>query len=239
MLLHGWGMTPAVFDGLKSALEGSYALHMMPLPGYCGAPTSPACTVESLAQSVAERAPARCFVAGWSLGGQVAIEWARRSTQQVQALALIASTPSFVQRDGWTHAVEPAVFHGFADAMHVQREATLKRFASLQAQGDAAMKEAALHLRASVCGDDDASSETLLGGLRVLLETDLRETLRDVPQETLVIHGECDRLVPFAAGEHLARTMERATLSRIAGAAHATFVTRRDAVAAALEGFFK
>ena len=238
VLLHGWGMTPAVFDELATRLRMACDVHAPALPGYCGTPSVAPYTVETLARSVAARV-GRCSVAGWSLGGQVALEWARRKPGQVEALALIGSTPSFVAREGWTPAVEPAVFHGFADAMTADRASALNRFASLQAQGDAAMKAAALRLRAALCGENDASTPTLCDGLRVLLDTDLRAALADVEQPALVIHGENDRLVPFGAGEHLARGLKRAHLVKIAGAAHAPFVTQCAAVADALESFLR
>jgi pimeloyl-[acyl-carrier protein] methyl ester esterase len=235
VLLHGWAMTPAVFDDLAARLAAVCTVHAIALPGYCGAAASADETVASLAASIAARAPRRCVVAGWSLGGQVALEWARSRPQQVEALALIAATPSFVQRDGWPHAVERGVFDAFGAALHASRERALERFASLQAQGEPAMKTVLARLRRCICGETDASTVTLEGGLRVLLETDLREAPRDIVQEALVIHGECDRLAPLAAAEALAQRLERGSLRTITGAAHAPFVSRPDAVAQALK----
>ena len=239
VLLHGWAMTPAVLDEIAARLREAREVLALPLPGYCGASPVAPCTIDALAQDLAARAPAQCAVAGWSLGGQVALEWARREPRQVEALVLIDSTPSFVQRVGWPHAVEPAVFHGFAEAMASSRESALNRFASLQAQGDAAMKRTALRLRAALCGENDASTTTLSAGLRVLLGTDLRASLAEVAQPALAIHGENDRLVPLAAGEHVARTLRRGRLVTIAGAAHAPFASRADDVARAIEDFLR
>jgi pimeloyl-[acyl-carrier protein] methyl ester esterase len=239
VLLHGWGMTPAVFDALADALRSSYVVHAMALPGYCAAPSAFPYSIEKLAESIAARAPERCCVAGWSLGAQVALEWARSQPRQVEALALLAATPSFVQRAGWSHAVEPAVFENFAENLERDRDATLARFASLQAHGDAAMKATATRLRACVGRPAEIETDTLRQGLGVLLDADLRASLRAVGQETLVVHGESDRLVPLAAGEYLAREMPHARLSTIPGASHAPFVSRPDAVAAALKDFLR
>jgi pimeloyl-[acyl-carrier protein] methyl ester esterase len=238
VLLHGWGMTPAVFDELRARLSAVCEVHAPALPGYCGTPSVAPYTVKTLAQSAAGRV-GRCVVAGWSLGGQVALEWARRAPEQVEALVLIGSTPSFVARKDWPHAIQPAVFHGFGEALTVNRASALNRFASLQAQGDAAMKAAAVRLRAALCSERDASTATLSEGLSVLLDTDLRSTLGEIEQPALVIHGENDRLVPFAAGEHLARTFKRGRLAKIAGAAHAPFVAQPGAVADAIAGFLR
>jgi pimeloyl-[acyl-carrier protein] methyl ester esterase len=239
VLLHGWGMTPAVFDPLRARLERSFALFALPLPGYCGAETVTPYTVDTIAQAIAARAPERCVVCGWSLGAQAALAWARARPRQVEGLVLVAATPSFVTREHWPHAVEPAIFRGFAEAMQSDRDPTLNRFASLQAQGGAAMKQTALQLRASLCSENDASTQTLRHGLDVLLDTDLRESLDDIAHDALVIHGDRDRLVPLAAGEHIARTLTRARLQTIPDAAHAPFLTHTDAVAAGIEDFVR
>ena len=239
VVLHGWGMTPAVFEALADRLRASFAVHALALPGYCGAPSVAPYSIETLAESIAARAPERCWVAGWSLGGQVALEWARLRPRQVEALALIAATPSFVRREDWSHAVERSVFEGFVENLERDREATLSRFASLQAQGDALIKATATALRASVGGAAEVDTGTLRQGLGVLLDADLRASLREVPHETLVVHGEDDRLVPLAAGEYLARELPHARLSTIRGAAHAPFVSRTDEVAAALTDFLR
>jgi pimeloyl-[acyl-carrier protein] methyl ester esterase len=235
VLLHGWGMTPRVFDTLSARLQSRYAVHT---PVLMSDEQREPFTLESFVQRVSAAAPERCGVLGWSLGGQLALRWARAMPQQVEAVALIDTTPSFVQRDGWMHAVEPGVFQSFAEGLAGDREATLKRFTSLQAQGESHIKAAALALRECLASESQVSTPTLQRGLSLLVDTDLRNKLRDIDQDALVIHGECDRLVPIGAGEYLAKTLKRGRMKVIAGAAHAPFITQPAAVAQAVEEFF-
>jgi pimeloyl-[acyl-carrier protein] methyl ester esterase len=65
----------------------------------------------------------------------------------------------------------------------------------------------------------------------------LRGVLQAVAQDVFVIHGDRDALVPLAAGEYLARTLARANLCVIEGAAHAPFVAQPDKVATAIQAF--
>jgi pimeloyl-[acyl-carrier protein] methyl ester esterase len=239
VLLHGWGMTPGVFGGLASALQSTRDVHAIALPGYAARAARDPYTLDSLADDVAEAAPQCCVVAGWSFGAQIALRWARTRPSQVQALALIAATPSFAQRPGWKHAIEAEVLQAFVRGLDSDREATLKRFASLQAQGDAQMKTVALALREHLAADSAASTQTLQRGLSVLLQSDLRDELGEIEQNALVIHGEHDRLTPLAAGEHLAGALKRGTLLTIAGAAHAPFLSEPGAVACAIEEFLR
>jgi pimeloyl-[acyl-carrier protein] methyl ester esterase len=76
-------------------------------------------------------------------------------------------------------------------------------------------------------------------GLRLLRETDLRDVLADVRQPTLVIHGDRDELVPFAAGEYLRRCLPHGALQAIPGAAHAPFVSAPDDIARRIAEHFR
>jgi pimeloyl-[acyl-carrier protein] methyl ester esterase len=238
VLLHGWGMTPAVFDALAACLKPHYDVRVLPLPGYGNAPACEPYTLRNVAAHLAAVAPEHCVVAGWSLGGQVALEWARQAPKQLRALALVATTPSFVQREGWTAAIEAQVLRSFAVELERNRAATLMRFASAQAQGDEALKILLRALRGVVASETYASTHVLEQGLNVLLETDLRSALENVAQPVLVVHGERDALTPPAAGEYLASGVQRGRLCVVPGAAHAPFVTHASTIACAMQEFF-
>jgi pimeloyl-[acyl-carrier protein] methyl ester esterase len=238
VLLHGWGMSPALFDALAACLAADHAVVALPLPGYGATPACEPYALENLAAHVAARAPERCVVAGWSLGGQVALEWARRAPQQVRALAVIATTPSFVTRAGWTAAVEAPVLQAFALGLRHDREATMRRFASLQARGDAELKKVMRSLREAVVPETHVSTDTLEKGLDVLLEADLRDGLQDIVQPVLVVHGGRDALTPIAAGEYLASGVRDGRLCVIPGAAHAPLVTHASTIGAAMRERF-
>ncbi len=240
VLLHGWGMSRTVFDALGDRLEGRYDVRCIALPGYDG-PSCEPYELACMAQRVAAAAPARCFVAGWSLGGQVALAWARAEAQQVERMVLIGTTPCFARRADWHPALEACVLQEFAAALDRDAAGTLKRFASLQAQGDGAVKRVAATLRACVygsAGDGVAADGTLEKGLEVLMETDLRPVLDKIESAALVIHGRNDRLVPLAAAEYLATKLHNGRLAVVDGAAHAPFVSDPGTVADLMTGFF-
>lgn len=217
-------MRPAVFDRLAAVLTPQHTIYPLPLPGYDGAPAASAYALEELAADIAERAPGHCAVAGWSLGAQVALAWARACPQQIAKLVLLSATPCFVQRDDWPAAMPAAAFDAFADLVRTDAAAALRRFIALQAQGDAAAGEVARTLAAALDGRSPQAL-ALEGGLRLLRETDLRGTLDAIETRALVIHGERDRLVPAAAAEYLATALPHARLERVARAAHAPFVS--------------
>jgi pimeloyl-[acyl-carrier protein] methyl ester esterase len=229
-------MGPGVFDELRAQLAMHREVHALALAGYAGTAACEPYTLERLAQSAAAAAPARCHVVGWSLGAQVALEWARRAPQQVADLVLLGATPCFVRQGDWQCAMEPEVFHEFAAGVRDEPDGTLKRFASLQAFGDGDVKRVTRYLRAHL--QSDVACTTLMGGLDVLSETDLRGVLCAIDQRALIVHGERDTLVPEAAGEYLARALPHGHFRAITGAAHAAFVSKEMEVRDATLEFF-
>lgn len=237
VLLHGWGMNPHVFDDLRAHLSMRYDAQAFALPAHENGPWCEPCMLDRMVAELAARAPARCCVAGWSLGGQIALAWARSAPEQVKRLVLLGTSPCFVQRAGWNAAIEARVLQEFAAALDLDCDAALKRFLTLQVQGDIAAIEVLRTLRACIRHGAMPPAKTLVAGLRFLLETDLREALPLIAQNTLVIHGERDALAPLAAGEYLARALPSARLRVISGAAHAPFLSAPAEVGRAMMEF--
>lgn len=239
VLLHGWGTQADIWSELAARLSPHFRLTLVDLPG-CGA--SADCepySLERVASLLAQEMPQRCGVVGWSLGGQIALAWARMAPGQVERIALIATTPCFAQRADWPHAVSREMLHDFKQALAADAPGTLRRFFSLQALGDECTREAAARLRLCLKNNALPTAAALAGGLKVLLEADQRGDLAAVRQPVLVLHGDQDRVAPPAAGSHLARSLPDAELVVIPGAAHVPFVTALPEVSAHLSRFFQ
>ena len=233
VLLHGWASGASVWNALRGRLLG-LRMSAPDLPGYGSSPLCTPCTAEILANAVARSAPRRCDVVGWSLGGLVALAWALSAPDQVRRLALIATTPSFLQRSGWPEGMAEDTFAGFETAVANDPAGALQRFALLQSQDDVQAKAVTRELR----NLPTPGATALAAGLGVLRSTDLRSRLHAVRAPTLVLQGERDRVVPAAAGERLSRLLPSAHYCTIRGAAHAPFLSDPAAVAAALQAHF-
>lgn len=238
VLLHGWGMHGGIWSELTRTLAPRFRVHAVDLPGYGASPACKPYALERIASELALQMPKPCAVCGWSLGGQVALAWAGDAPRQVKRLALIATTPCFVRRDDWPHAVEAHVLHEFARELAANYDSTLRRFLSLQARGDAKAGQVARRLRETLLARGRPGTRVLQHGLEILLGTDLRLELHAIMQPALVVHGDCDVLTPPAAGEHLSRMLPNARLEVMRGAAHAPFVSNPDDVGALLVDFF-
>jgi pimeloyl-[acyl-carrier protein] methyl ester esterase len=238
VLLHGWGTGPRLWRPVARRLRSRFRVHVPELPLRGAAQPRAFRSLAALARAVARAAPARCFVAGWSLGGQVALAWALAAPQQVARLALLAATPCFTQRPGWACAVPQEVFAAFAAELAADRERALGRFAVLQARGDARSREVLGALRRAAARERTGARGALEAGLALLRAADLRARLARCAQPALVLHGARDALVPLEAARRLAAALPRGRLRVLARCGHAPHVSRPLAVARALVGFF-
>lgn len=236
LLLHGWGFSAAIWEDLARRLAPRFRVLAPDLPGYGGAPACSPYTLETMADTLARGAPRRCHVVGWSLGGEVALAWARRAPAQVERLALIGTTPCFTTRPGWWCATAPAVLREFGRSLAADRAGTLARFVAAQTKGDARARQFAAVLKRS--SEGNTPGDVLAAGLAVLSSADLRKDLRRVTQPALVLHGARDRIVPPAAGRRLAAALPHARFSLMRACAHAPFLSQPARVARALREFF-
>ena len=226
VLLHGWGMNAGVWHDTARELAPYFRVHCVDLPGHGASSAGQCCTLDAMADALAVALPKRVTVCGWSLGGQVALDWALRVPDQVERLVLISSTPRFVNGMQWEYGIDPAVLDGFARDLTGDHRAALRRFLVLQTQGETEARELLRRLRERLFARDQPGVAALEAALHILQVTDLRDSLPRIAQPALILHGDRDALAPLAAAEYLQRSLPRAALEVIAGAAHAPFILR-------------
>lgn len=239
VLLHGWGAHRRVWDALAARLETDLqVITITPdLPGHGAAPAPTPYTIGQIIDQLADAAPAQCMVAGWSLGGQLALAWAQRHPRQVTRLLLLAATPRFVGTAGWPHGMASDVFDEFSAALRHDAAATLRRFLLLQARGDAQARAVARQLEMALALQPRPADAVLAQTLDWLRSTDLRAALPQIMQPALVIHGDCDPIAPPAAGEYLAAHLRHARLALLAGVAHVPFISVPDVICKLISEF--
>lgn len=227
VLVHGWGFGPGVWQPLLDALTslGRHGrVRTVALPGYGTPGFDPAAL------------PDGATVCGWSLGGMLALSWARQWPDKVARLVLVGTTPRFLAAPGWADAQPPELLEGFAASLAADPAATLRRFAALANQGDEQARPVTRQLTRLLEAGLPAPA-ALAAGLDQLRDTDLRAAVPAIAQPTLVIHGERDPLMPLAAGRWLAEHLPAARLAIIPGSAHAPFLSRPEEFAARLTEF--
>ena len=226
VLLHGWGMNAVVWDDVAADLAKHFRVHCVDLPGHGNSSAGEPYTLDGITDVLAAILPRPAVVCGWSLGGQVALNWARQAPRQVERLVLIATTPRFVNGGQWKSGIDAVILDGLVRDLADDYRATLRRFLAMEAQDDADARTVLRRLRGMMRKRREPALTALAAGLQILKETDLRDSLPQIAQPALILHGERDAIVPLAAGVYLQRTLPHAMLEVCAGAAHAPFVAR-------------
>ncbi len=225
MLLHGWGAHAGVWSEVIGRMDLG---HTVIAPDY-PADRTVAGSINEVLDRLAGLVPEACVVAGWSLGGQLALQLGLRYPRRIRKLILVSTTPRFVAAPDWTCGMDKAVFSEFADALPANPGQALRRFLLLQTQGDAQARTVVRKLEILLSARPDPDEPALLQTLDWLRDTDLRAVLPEVAQPALVMHGDCDGITPLSAGEYLAAQLADARLECMAGAAHVPFVSDPDA----------
>jgi pimeloyl-[acyl-carrier protein] methyl ester esterase len=238
VLLHGWALHGGMWGPWLDDLAGQARLHLLDLPGHGRSPWSEGIRdLGGLAHAVFPHVPPGAALLGWSLGGMVALELARRHARHVRALVLIATTPKFLASPGWEHAMRPDVLEAFTQGLAGDYRGTVQNFLALQTRGDERARETLRLLRSKLASHGEPDPRALAAGLDILRGSDLRDVLPRIALPTLVIAGDHDRLTPPAAGRELAAALPAARFRLIERSGHAPFLSHPGEVLADVGGF--
>jgi pimeloyl-[acyl-carrier protein] methyl ester esterase len=238
VLLHGWGLSSAVWAPLTAQLSPQLVLHAPDLPGHGDAPVA-GDTLADWADALLPALPDGATVVGWSLGAQLALHLAAHAPRKVARLVLIGASPRFVAADDWPNAMPVDTLTEFRRSFDLDPAATQRRFVALQALGDAARREVSATLTAALTPADASHQPALATGLRLLADTDLRPLVGHIAQPVRLLHGSADTLMPVAAAEWLADHLPNGRLSVFQHSGHAPFASRPADCATLLESFIR
>ncbi|MDR0780291.1 MAG: alpha/beta fold hydrolase [Pseudomonadales bacterium] len=233
--LHGWAMTPAVWQPLIEALatgKSDFEIHAPALPGHDGNAAESASNLTAWADALAPGLPSGATVIGWSLGALLALELARTRPERVERLILFSVTPRFVSAPDWPHGLDTTVVASFTDGYLSQPNQTLRRFLALQTLGDPSRRQLLPQLEAAAVPHGGYPLPALADGLKILAESDLRLLLTEIRQPVRLVHSSDDALMPVGAARWLAAALPRACLTEIERCGHAPLLSCPDDCAA-------
>jgi len=231
VLLHAWTANRGFWARQVEALRDRWTIVAVDLRGHgaSSAPRDRGYTVRAMADDVelllnALGAP-RVALVGWSMGGILAIDLARRLGERVNALGLVATTPGGPgsgddqARAAAVTAAMASDFRGFvrdfaATFFKAGREAPLYPWVASQ------LEQTPPHV-----------AEECFAAFRA---ADVRADLPALRVPTAVVHGRHDALIPLAAARELAQRIPEARLTVLDGSGHAPLLEQPEAVSTAL-----
>lgn len=236
VMVHGWAMHSGLWRDFAASLAERARVSLIDLPGHGKSGPLADFSLPAVAAALAEAAPPHATWLGWSLGALFALEVARQQPERVAGLVLVAGSPRFVAGEDWP-GVAASALERVAAEMETHYAATLRRFIGLQTFGLERARTLTRHLTGQLAARDPPDPRALRGGLAVLQQADLRDTLRHWSGPSLALLGAHDRLVPPSVAPALKRLAPRVETRVLAGAAHLPFATHPRETAQAIAEF--
>ncbi|MGC9457038.1 MAG: alpha/beta fold hydrolase [Halothiobacillaceae bacterium] len=204
ILLHGWSWQPAIWDPVREKLPRTLAVTTPALPGHgndAAAAGQSACVHrEDWLPALFD--PARvdgAVLAGWSLGGLLALAAVAKGLVRPRALVLIGALPRFVAVPGEA-GIDPGAIDDMAAGIRAgNAQLVLRRFDALLRRGRRMEPDERARI-AAWRADSECTAEALLQGLHWLRETDLTNALSSMAIPVSLWLGEQDPLCPAHRG---------------------------------------
>jgi pimeloyl-[acyl-carrier protein] methyl ester esterase len=212
-LLPGWALSASNLHPLQQALQErlpTLQVHLAELP--CNLQMS---SLETDLTALAEALPAG-WLAGWSLGGMLAVQLQRRYPERFCGVVTMASNACFVARKDWPTAMPGETFKAFMSDAREKPDGILKRFALLATQGSEQARTLRRELQWS-----DADPLQRLNHLALLGVLDNRVTLQRCAQPMLHCLAGQDALVPMETAAALSALNPQAAIKVLPQASHA------------------
>lgn len=224
VLLHGWGMTSAIWEPVLEELSQHFCVYVVDLPGFGQSPPLADYSLQSISEAIMQVVPEDATWCGWSLGGLIATYAAINYPRRVNKLIQVASSVKFVSDAEW-QGVEPAVFDNFLQGLQVNSQKTLARFIGIQAMGCASARKDSATFKRLLAETGVADQEALVAGLKLLAESDLRESFSTLSQPCLSLFGLFDRLVPIQTSQNMATILAHSQSQLFENSSHAPFMS--------------
>ncbi|MGF6394874.1 alpha/beta fold hydrolase [Pseudomonas plecoglossicida] len=230
ILLPGWGLGIAALEPLAASLRAQDArlqVELMPLPELADA------DVQAWVDHLDRKLPTDTWLGGWSLGGMLASELARKRGDHCCGLLTLASNPSFVARPGWPGMAEDT-FGTFLDGCRSHASVTLKRFRTLCSDG---AQQPRTLMRQLGVGVPDTDPLYLATGLQVLAQLDTREALQAYGGPQLHLFAGSDALVPAEAAKALSELLPDIEVGLVEESSHAFLLEYPQELATGIKSF--
>jgi len=234
LLLHGFTQTGRGWDEVVRHLAGETYRPLAPdLRGHGAAGSRRPVDIGSCAHDVAALAAGRFTLAGYSMGGRIALHVALAQPERVSRLVLVSTTAGI--EDERERAARRARDEALADWMAVHAILEVADRWGDQPLFAGQTPAVAAAARADRLRNEPRHLAAALRGIGTGVMQPLWERLGELEMPVWVLAGERDAKF-VAIAERLAREIPHATLTIVPGAGHALALEAPAAVAATIEG---
>ena len=226
-LIHGWGLHGGIWQTIIPQLAKHFNVYNIDLPGFGQSPVyNGSYSLAYLVESVISILPEKCILLGWSMGGLVATAVAEQYPEKVEKLITVASSPCFLATESNPKGMNKEVLETFINYLAEDFRGTLIKFLSIQTMGSSTQKEDIQRLKETVFLHGTPAEKALAGGLELLKNVDLSETLIDLEMPLLRIYGKLDTLVPVKSIEAIDQLAPKSQKQLFLKSGHSPFLSQ-------------
>ena len=228
MFVHGWASGPYVWLHQVSFFKDSHNVHTPHL----------GIDSKSVSDFIIKNKLDDITLVGWSLGGMVSIKLSAELKGRITRLVLIGTNARFTQSADFEHGINRQVVEKIYNRMQKDFQGTLDWFYKFCFSSNERSRNEYSHI-IKLLGDfiTPLDPATLLKGLELLMDLDVRHHLASISVPTLIIQGGQDRVCPVSASEFLSKNIKGSRVRVFENAGHAPFLTEPENVNKLIEGF--
>jgi pimeloyl-[acyl-carrier protein] methyl ester esterase len=245
VLLHGWGMSSAVWKYQLDGLAGSFRTLAPDLRGHgrsntvCGS-MSFAGFVDDLTDLLEQLKLSNVVLVGWSMGAQIAMQACAGLSGRLSGMVLVSATPRFTASEDFPYAL--AVKEAGGMRLKVQRNAQRALdgfYARLFAEGELENHPLSSEISELLSSISPPDTGSVLEALDSLAQADMRQYLSFITVPTLILNGSLDRICLPQASQYLKEHISAAEQVVFPGCGHAPFLTQSQIFNAELVRFIR
>jgi pimeloyl-[acyl-carrier protein] methyl ester esterase len=221
ILLHGWGVSSNVWQDFAGQLKGFNNVSMPCL--YEIASKTEDNKFDTVARTLSNTINSDGIVIAWSIGGLIAMHMASLNNK-IKAVIFIAGTPCFINKKGWSNAIDKKGINDLQSKLSNNTLSTLEYFAGLIAHGDTSKKSTNIKVRNNLA--DEKYHVILFSWLSQMLFTDQRKELSELNIPALFILGENDSLINSKIENQIKRLNSSVQHTVVKDCGHAPFISK-------------
>ncbi|MBA3535233.1 MAG: alpha/beta fold hydrolase [Tatlockia sp.] len=224
VFFHGWGFDSRIWLELAKAIENRYQLYLVDLPGFG---LSSYMEWELFKHKLLLELPDFFTIAGWSMGGLLAMRLALEEPQRITHLISISSSPRFIKENHWP-GVDKTVLSNFLENLSKDPQTIIAQFVDLQ-------------LPKQSCYQNQHMPElaSLRTGLEILSEWDFRKSLANFDKPACFMFGRLDAITPRTTMAAMQKIYPNYDYVMFSKAAHMPFLSHQDEFITALDSVFE